>query len=320
MSTKVKRNTSSKKKRSLSKGKKGFKVRAVRYNNPGCIRDLMQRYYLDPETNQMKAIIPQKGTDGYGIYATREDGMTALALLLKRYQAQGKDTVQRIVTIYAPERDNNNTKKYISDVCASLHVSPNQKLDMDDPAVLKALMKTITEIEGGKQSLRYFGDSIYDVALARVCSGYGAEKGLKRNAEKGNPYFVQKPSIFARAVTKKGREDYKKWVELKNTIVCKTPSGRSASLLDLGLAVQKGQITLEHATCIANAAAQSADKSYTTVNRTLSKMMPKKQAAETLNRVVEQGETGCSNILRQASSTLSSKSQTPLIVKDNQNN
>lgn len=320
MSEKTKRNNSSRGKSSGSKGKKSSKVLAVRYNNPGCVRDLKKRYYLDPETNQMKTIIPQKGTNGYTIYATKEDGMTALALLLKRYQAQGRDTVQRIVSIYASKRDGANTKKYISDVCGALKVSPNQKLDMDDPLVLKTLMRTITEIEGGKQSLRYFGDTIYDTALTRVYSGHNKEQNLNRNVEKENPFFIQRPGIFARVFTKKGNEDYKKWLQLYNTVVCKTPDGQSFSLLDLGRAVQEGQITLEHASYIASAAAQSADKSYTSINQVLSKMMPKKQAQETLKKVVDQPKNGCAETLRQNASSTSLEQQNHLILKDNQYN
>lgn len=275
-------NTSSKK-----EGKKT--VRAVRYNNPGCIRDLKKRYYLDPETNQMKAIVPQKGSGGYAIYATKEDGMTALALLLKRYQEKGRTNVQSIVTIYAPAKDNNNTKRYISNVCAALKVSPSEKLNMDDPLVLKTLMKIITEIEGGTQSMQYFDESAYETAVARVCSGKQVENKKETNVLTDTSFVIEKPGWFARNFSRKGAEDYKKWSRLNYIIVCEAPDGRKVTLMDLNNAVLEGRITLAHATRIASASQQTTDKSYTAVNRVLSEMIPhEKQTVQALNTVVEQ--------------------------------
>lgn len=266
-------------------------VLAVDYNNPGCIRDLKTRFYIDSTTNEVCPIIPKRGRKGYSKYDTPEEGMTALALLLKRYDRRGRNTVGKIIRIYAPSFEN-NTGKYISSVCRELGVSPKTKLDMNNPEVMKALMKSITRMEGGKQSMNYFSNDVYDKAVSRVCTS--------NDHPNTNPFYLPRPSFFSRLFSRQAREDYEKWQKLYNTEICTFPGGGRLTLLDLGKAVEEGRMTLDQAAIVRHASKISADKSYTNVNQTVIQFLPETQASKALATVANQkAATGCVAALKQ---------------------
>ncbi len=266
-------------------------VLAVAYNNPGCIRDFKTRFYIDPTTNKVHLIVPKRGRKRYSKYDTPEEGMTALALLLKRYERRGRDTVGKIIRIYAPSFEN-NTGKYISSVCRELGVSSRTKLDMNNPEVMKALMKSITRMEGGQQSMNYFSNGVFDKAVAHVC--------LAEDRPNKNPFYLPRPSFFTRLFSRQAREDYEKWKNLYNTDICTFPGGGRLTLLDLGIAVEEGRITLEQAAIIRHASEKSADKSYANVNQMVAQLLPETQSSKALATAINNKvETGCVAALKQ---------------------
>ncbi|ECG5317635.1 hypothetical protein E1A40_08960 [Salmonella enterica subsp. enterica serovar Aba] len=116
-------------------------VRGVRNNNPGNL-----------EFSPSNPWVGQTGSDGrFAQFETPEHGIRALGRNLLSYQRQGIDTINDIITRWAPPKDNNNTAEYIKFVCEKVGVNPNQQLDVSEPETMKALCAAIIQQENGSQ-------------------------------------------------------------------------------------------------------------------------------------------------------------------------
>jgi hypothetical protein len=118
----------------------------VRQNNPGNLRN-------------------PNGT-GFQSFSTPQQGFDALQNQLLRYargSTTGKplDTVQDIISTWAPPSDNNDTAGYIKEVSAKLGVAPDAKLNIaQDPDMLLNLSKAIADREvGPKYASKFYGAS-----------------------------------------------------------------------------------------------------------------------------------------------------------------
>lgn len=96
-------------------GKVLNKPRGIRNNNPGNIR-----------FNPANDWLGQVGQDdaGYAIFETPEHGIRAMRILLTNYyNAYGLDTVDQVISRWAPPGDNNPTDSYIDHVVDELNKS-----------------------------------------------------------------------------------------------------------------------------------------------------------------------------------------------------
>lgn len=113
--------------------------RGIRNNNPGNLR-----------SSEFKGTV---GVDdgGYGKFDTPESGLRAMAKnLLAQQEKHGLNTVEGIVTKYAPPSEN-NTAAYISTVAKAIGVGPADKLNLKDPATMQKLMTAMIQQENGVQ-------------------------------------------------------------------------------------------------------------------------------------------------------------------------
>ena len=114
-------------------------ARGIRNNNPGNL-----------EASNSNPWQGQTGSDGrFAKFETPEHGIRALGRNLLSYQRQGIDTVNDIITRWAPPEDNNDTAAYIKSVCAKLGVSADQQINTSDPDTLNALCAAIITHENG---------------------------------------------------------------------------------------------------------------------------------------------------------------------------
>jgi hypothetical protein len=120
---------------------KGGEYSENTYNNPGNIR-----------ANDKNAWEGKTGNrNGFVTFKTREDGVRAVGKLLQTYESKYKlNTVEAIISRFAPEKDNNDTEKYISNVAKDMGVKRTEKLSMKDRDTLTALVKAIIINEGSK--------------------------------------------------------------------------------------------------------------------------------------------------------------------------
>ncbi|EMF5854730.1 lytic transglycosylase catalytic [Escherichia coli] len=106
---------------------------ADRNNNPGNIR-------------------PVSGK-GFRFFESALEGWEAMKNQLMRYftgktTGRALQTIQDIVSTWAPAGDNNDPKKYAQDVAKWMGVSPNAILNLTDPRTMGALMQSMARKEG----------------------------------------------------------------------------------------------------------------------------------------------------------------------------
>lgn len=125
--------------RAVSDSGSGGSARGIRNNNPGNL-----------EASDSNPWQGQTGSDGrFAKFETPEHGIRALGRNLLSYQRQGIDTVNDIITRWAPPEDNNDTAAYIKSVCEKLGVSADQQINASDPDTLNALCAAIITHENG---------------------------------------------------------------------------------------------------------------------------------------------------------------------------
>lgn len=107
----------------------------LRNNNPGNLR-------AAPNTNGRNG--------GFSTFDTSQDGLSAMARQLMLYGDRGNNTLDGVINTYAPGSEN-NTGAYINAVSGDTGYSPNQQLDLHDPATLKTLMSAMIKHENGTQ-------------------------------------------------------------------------------------------------------------------------------------------------------------------------
>jgi hypothetical protein len=124
----------------------GNTPRGIRNDNPGNIEDgsfaRSQPGYVGTE--------PQ---GRYAQFATPQDGKNAASHLLAGYGAKGINTVNAIVSTWAPASDGNNPQNYAAFVAKQLGVDPNQPLDMKNPQVLQTLATAMAKFENGVKNV-----------------------------------------------------------------------------------------------------------------------------------------------------------------------
>lgn len=140
-----------------TRGDSGSTARGVRNNNPG---------------NLIKTSIPWAGKvkskdERFESFETPEAGIRALAANLRSYQKQGINTVEKVISRWAPPNEN-DTKSYIKAVAADLGVAPGAKLDLSDPRVLTKLTNSIIRHENGGNPYTHEAVS---TAVAKSASG-----------------------------------------------------------------------------------------------------------------------------------------------------
>lgn len=106
---------------------------ADRNNNPGNIRPV--------------------GGKGFRFFESALHGWEAMKKQLMRYYTgkttgRALQTIQDIVSTWAPAGDNNDPKKYAQDVAKWMGVSPNAVLNLTDPNTMGALMQSMARKEG----------------------------------------------------------------------------------------------------------------------------------------------------------------------------
>lgn len=129
--------------------------RGERNNNPGNINF----------AGQAGASLERPG-GRFARFETAFDGLRALARQLMLYAGRGINSVEKIISTWAPASDNNNTTAYIRAVSQRLGVDPRAALNMSDPQTMSALMSSIIQHENGRNI--YSRELINKAAVAGI--------------------------------------------------------------------------------------------------------------------------------------------------------
>ena len=117
-----------------------WKARGLKNNNPGNIKVGKEKW---------EGVV---GHDGNFLkFKSMEYGIRALAKILLTYQNKyNLDTVEQIITKFAPRKDHNPTGKYIADVCEYMNVKKDQKINLSDKHILLDLINAMIHMETGR--------------------------------------------------------------------------------------------------------------------------------------------------------------------------
>lgn len=129
--------------------------RGERNNNPGNLNF----------AGQAGAALERPG-GRFARFETAFDGLRALARQLMLYAGRGINSVEKIISTWAPASDNNNTTAYIRAVSQRLGVDPRAALNMSDPQTMSALMSSIIQHENGRNI--YSRELINKAAVAGI--------------------------------------------------------------------------------------------------------------------------------------------------------
>ena len=115
-----------------------------------------------------------KNVDGkFNAYASRHDGLMAIAERIKRYHEDPKRNAQSIsdiIHIYAPKEDSNDPDGYAVFLGKRLGISPTARLNFDDPKMVAGLVQGIAAMEHGAKK-GSVGDDEALAAAQAVASG-----------------------------------------------------------------------------------------------------------------------------------------------------
>lgn len=130
-------------------------TRGVRNSNPGNIRK---------SKDQWEGAIGDDGT--FVIFDSPESGVRALAKNLQSYGRQGYDSIEKIITRWAPPNEN-DTQAYIQSVASATGIPATQSIDLTNPDVLASLSEAIGYHETGSR----YDPEVYQKGVARALNG-----------------------------------------------------------------------------------------------------------------------------------------------------
>lgn len=100
---------------------------------------------------------PVAERDDFEEFETMRHGFRAALLLIQTYIIKyGCNTISKIIARWAPPTDNNNTAKYIADVCKMVNMGGNEVFSNHDPR-LKDIVRAMSLIESGTDIRNYWG-------------------------------------------------------------------------------------------------------------------------------------------------------------------
>lgn len=121
-------------------------------------------------------------------FETAFDGLRALSRQLVLYAGRGINSVEKIISTWAPASDNNNTAAYIQAVSQRLGVNPQAALNINDPQTMSALMSSIIHHENGRNI--YSKELIGKAAVAGIGGANVNQQNTYHIYGGGDPHSV----------------------------------------------------------------------------------------------------------------------------------
>lgn len=117
--------------------------RGIRNHNPGNI---------DRTGDKWQGMAADQSSDSrFVVFVAPQWGIRALVKVLLSYQRKhGIKTIRGIINRWAPPVEN-NTSAYVEQVAKACGVDPDDTIDIENKAVLRALVSSIIKHENGQQ-------------------------------------------------------------------------------------------------------------------------------------------------------------------------
>lgn len=120
-------------------------VRGLRNNNPGNIR--ITRNDKGAKTYWIGEVDGQDSS--FKTFKSMPYGFRAMFVTLNSYFNKGFDTIEKIVSRYAPASDNNDTSAYIVAVQSKTGINAKQRLQFSDVENIKKIVGAMARVELG---------------------------------------------------------------------------------------------------------------------------------------------------------------------------
>jgi hypothetical protein len=105
-------------------------TRGIRNNNPGNIR----------HGDQWRGLAANQPDPAFCTFVAPVYGIRAMVKILQSYQRRGLNTVQEIISAWAPTVEN-DTAAYVRSVCSRVGVGPNDPVEPGNPELIKAIIR-----------------------------------------------------------------------------------------------------------------------------------------------------------------------------------
>lgn len=115
--------------------------KGIRQNNPGNI---------ERNSINWKGLSVEQPDGRFCSFVTPEYGIRAMVRILMTYHSRGTDTVEEIISTWAPKHEN-PLKNYINFVCSHMFIKPDEPIDINDPNDVIPLLEAIVKFENGIQ-------------------------------------------------------------------------------------------------------------------------------------------------------------------------
>jgi len=122
-------------------------TRGYRNNNPGNIR---KTYDRNGKQTFWKGEIAGKDKD-FKTFQTMSYGYRALFALLREYMTKGFNTIETIISRYAPSTEN-KTEIYINTVVSRTGIPRNEILNFGQVSDIRKMVKAISYVENGTEA------------------------------------------------------------------------------------------------------------------------------------------------------------------------
>lgn len=111
--------------------------------------------------------------DGFAKFKTAEEGLSKMAANLLTYGRRGHNTLESIISKWAPSSDGNNVAAYVAAASKKTGFGANQRLNLQDPETLRKVMDAMIQVENGRNP---YSTAMLDAAVA---SRLGPSAGLQ---------------------------------------------------------------------------------------------------------------------------------------------
>ncbi len=125
----------------LSRNKiKSALTRAYKNNNPGNIR---------PDGKMWIGEKPHSTDPGFKQFVSMPYGYRAMFVNIKGYLANGLNTIEKIISSWAPPKDGNDTAAYITAVSKFVGKNPTDRIVWTDTPTIRKIVTAISKQESG---------------------------------------------------------------------------------------------------------------------------------------------------------------------------
>ena len=134
--------------------------RGIRNHNPGNIKQSSDRWNgLAKEADMTPE---QRDERVFCVFEHPKWGIRAMAIILQKYQKDGRNTVRQMISRWAPSSDGNHTSNYVTFVSGHMEIDSEKVFELADAERAQRMVEAMIAFENGTQP---YEDQIIEAGL-----------------------------------------------------------------------------------------------------------------------------------------------------------